>query len=151
MSKMLTLDFEEEIEYSMIGIASNLKDYRLSFYLNRLPNFQFKRVESFVFKKKDQIFDYSLYVFLDNTNLRNFYLIANKSKSVNLIKDYKHFDYVLIMDGEINDDFLKEVSSQIKQADGIIITSILNDSVFDKVKGLRTAFEIHLDKVLTSI
>ncbi len=146
---MLTLDLEEEIDYSMVGIASSLKDYRLSFYLNKLNCFQFKRVDPFIFTHKSQGFNYSLYIYVDNTNLKNYYLIANKSNSVKLVKDYQHFDYLLIMEGEVEDELSSDLSKQIKQLPGVVLTSVLNTNSFLKIPNLRTAFEIHLDSVLT--
>ncbi len=148
MSKKLLLDFEEEIEYSIIGISSQLKDYRLIFYLNKLAGFDFKRVESFVFTLKGEEFIYSLYVYLDYDNMRNFYLISNQTNSVKLIKEFKHFDYLLIMDGEIEEKFLKELSKRIKSISGVLLSSILNADAFNKIPNLRTSFDFHLDDVL---
>jgi len=150
MSKMLMLDFEEEINYSIIGITTNLKDYRLSFYLNKLSNFQFRRVDPFLFKHNGQPFMYSMYIFLDNTNLRNYYLVANKANAVKLVKKYQHFDYLLVMDGEINDDFLKDLAKRIKTCNSVSLTSVIDIYEFEKIKNLRTTFDIHLDTVLTN-
>lgn len=146
---MLTLDLEEEIDYSIVGITSSLKDYRLTFYLNKLRCFQFKRVESFVYTHKDISFSYSLYIFIDKVNLRNYYLIANKSNSVKLVKEYKHFDYLLIMEGEVEDELCSDLSKQIKQLSGVVITSELDTNSFLKTPNLRTNFEMHMDSVLT--
>jgi len=151
MSKTLMLDFEEEIEYSVIGISTNLKDYRLTFYLNRLSSLQFKRVTPFVFKHKEQEFSFSLYIYLDHNNLRNYYLISNKSNAVKLVKKYQHFDYLLLMDGEIEEDFLMDLSKQIKTCDNVNLTSVIDITDFEKIKNLRTAFDMHLDSVLTNI
>jgi len=151
MSKTLMLDFEEEIEYSVIGISTNLKDYRLTFYLNRLSSLQFKRVNPFVFKHKEQVFSYSLYIYLDYNNLRNYYLISNKSNAVKLVKKYQHFDYLLLMDGDIDKDFLIDLSKQIKTCDNVNLTSVIDIADFEKIKNLRTAFDMHLDAVLTNL
>ena len=150
MSKMLMLDFEDEINYSIIGITTSLKDYRLTFYLNKLPNFQFKRVDSFEFSHQGTPFTYSIYIYLDHTNLRNYYLVANKSNAVKLVKKYQHFDYLLVMDGEIDDDFLKDLAKQIKNCENVSLTAVIDINEFEKIKNLRTSFDLHLDKVLTN-
>ncbi len=149
MSKTLTLDFEEEIDYSMVGITSSLKDYRLTFYLNKLRCFQFKRVDPFIFTHKGTDFSYSMYIYVDSTNLRNYYLIANKSNSVKLVKAYQHFDYLLIMEGEVEDELCADISKQIKQLSGVVITSELDTNLFFKIPNLLTKLEMHLDKILT--
>ena len=151
MSKKLLLDFEEEISYSFIGISSNLKDYRLNFYLNKLSGFDFKRTDSFLFNFNKQQFQYSLYLYLDHPNMRNYYLISNKVNAVRLVKDFIVFDYILIMDGEIEEDYVKELASRIKTLPGVMLTSVLDDEIFDKIPNLRNEFDLHLDSVLKQL
>ena len=148
MTKKLLLDFEEEISYTIIGISSGLKDYRLMFFLNKLDSFDFKRVDPFHFKIKEQSFLYSLYVYIDKINLRNFYLISNKANSVKLIKEFKHFDYVLIMDGEIDEDYAMDLAKKIKSINGVLMASNVDEDHLNKVPNLRTEFDLHLDNVL---
>jgi len=151
MSKTLTLDFEDEIHYSIIGITTNLKDYRLTFYLNKLPNLQFKRIEPFVFSHQNKTFTYSIYIYIDNANLRNYYLVANKANSVKLVKKYQHFDYLLLMDGEIDDEFLTSLAKQIKTCENVSLTAVIDIIEFDKIKNLRSSFDLHLDQALTNL
>jgi hypothetical protein len=151
MSKKLLLDFEEEISYSFIGISSNLKDYRLNFYLNKLSGFDFKRTDSFLFNFNKQQFQYSLYLYLDHANMRNYYLISNKVNSVRLVKDFIVFDYILIMDGEIEEDYVKELATRIKTLPGVMLTSVLDSEIFDKIPNLRNEFDLHLDSVLKQL
>jgi len=151
MSKKLLLDFEEEISYSYIGISSHLKDYRLNFYFNKLSGFDFKRTDSFLFNFNKQQFQYSLYLYLDHTNMRNYYLISNKVNAVRLVKDFIVFDYILIMDGEIEEDYVKRLATRIKTLPGVMLTSVLDDEIFDKIPNLRNEFDLHLDSVLKQL
>lgn len=151
MSKKLLLDFEEEINYSYIGISSGLKDYRLNFFLNKLSGFDFKRVDSFIFSRKEQQFNYSLYLYIDNSNLRNYYLVSNKANAVRLVKDFMVFDYILIMDGEIDEDYVQDLAKRIKSVPGVMMTSVLDSEKFDKIPNLRNEFDLHLDKILKII
>lgn len=148
MAKKLLLDFEEQINYSIIGISSALKDYRLMFFLNKLSGFDFKRVDPFVFKIKDQEFLYSLYIYLDHQNLRNYYLISNKANAVKLVKDFQHFDYILIMDGEVEDDYIVELSKKIKSVSGVMMSTIMDEEYLNKIPNLRLEFDLHLDRAL---
>ncbi|MCK5846378.1 MAG: IPExxxVDY family protein [Bacteroidales bacterium] len=151
MSKALILDIEEEINYSVIGITSNLKDYRLTFYINKLPNIQFKRVEPFVFHHKNIAFTYSLYVYVDNKNLRNYYLISNKDRSVKLVPKFQHFDYLLIMDGEIDEDYINDLTKELKASNYITLTSVVDFNEIEKIKNLRASFDYHLDTILSNL
>jgi len=148
MAKKLLLDFEEQINYSIIGISSALKDYRLIFFLNKLSGFDFKRVDPFVFKIKDQEFLYSLYIYLDHQNLRNYYLISNKANAVKLVKDFQHFDYILIMDGEVEYDYIVELSKRIKSVSGVMMSTVMDEEHLNKIPNLRLEFDLHLDRAL---
>ncbi len=148
MSKKLILDFEEEQQYSMIGISSGLKDYRLMFYLNKLAGFNFSRAMPFVFTVKETVLQFSLYVYIDIQNMRNYYLISNKANAVKLIKEFKHFDYLLVMDGEMEDDFTANLAKQIKTVNGVMLASVADDIYLDKIPNLRMSFDMHIDKVL---
>ena len=151
MSKKLMLDFEDEISYSFIGISSSLKDYKLNFFMNKLSGFDFKRVDSFIFSFNNQKFNYSLYVYIDHDNMRNYYLISNKHNAVRLVKDFIVFDYMLIMDGEIDDDYVFDLAKRIKAVPGVMLSSVLDNEIFDKIPRLRTEFDSHLDNVLKVI
>ena len=145
------LDFEDEINYSFIGISSSLKDYKLNFFMNKLSGFDFKRVDSFIFSFNNQKFNYSLYIFIDHDNMRNYYLISNKHNAVRLVKDFIVFDYILIMDGEIEEDYVFELAKRIKTVPGVMLSSVLDNEIFDRIPNLRTEFDLHLDTVLKLI
>jgi hypothetical protein len=148
MAKKLFLDFEDQIIYSIIGISSALKDYRLMFYLNKLSGFEFKRAEPFIFNINGTDFLYSLYIYLDHKNMRNYYLISNKANAVKLVKDFQHFDYILIMDGEIEDKYVSDLSKRIKSVSGINMSIEVDEEHLNKIPNLRFNFDLHLDKVL---
>jgi hypothetical protein len=148
MPKKILLDFEEEENYSIVGITSTLKDYRLIFFLNKLAGINFKRVEPFVFSFKEKVFTFSVYLQVDDENMRNFYLLSNNNKSVKLIKELKHFDYLLVMDGEIEDDFLNNLSKRIKNVGGVMISSVVDGEIVNRIPNLRIEFDRHIDTIL---
>jgi hypothetical protein len=148
MPKKILLDFEEEENYSIVGITSTLKDYRLIFFLNKLAGINFKRVEPFVFSFKEKVFTFSVYLQVDDENMRNFYLLSNNNKSVKLIKELKHFDYLLVMDGEIEDDFLNNLSKRIKSVGGVMISSVVDGEIVNRIPNLRIEFDRHIDTIL---
>ncbi len=151
MSKKLFIDFEDEISYSFIGISSSLKDYKLNFFLNKLSGFDFKRVDSFKYTFNKQHFNYSLYIYIDPENMRNYYLISNKHNAVRLVKDFIIFDYILIMDGEFDDKYVYDLAKRIKNVSGVMLSSVLDSDIFEKIPNLRDKFDFHLDTVLKQI
>ncbi len=148
MAKKLSIDIEEETNYFVIGISSTLKDYRLMFFLNKIDDFDFKRAETFIFNKKDKKFSYSMYTYIDEFNLQNFYLLSNKVNSVKLVPDYKHFDYILILEGEFEDEYVGGLVKKINSVSGVMFASEVNYSSINKVPNLSLSFEMHLDNIL---
>lgn len=148
MGKKLTIEYEDETIYAVIGISSALKDYRLIFFLNKLGDFDFKRTENFIFRVKDCEFKYPLYTYIDDFNLQNFFLLSNKTNSVKLVPDFKHFDYILLLEGEFEDAYINELTKKIKSVSGVMLASKLNFNSINKVPNLSLSFEMHLDKIL---
>lgn len=147
MAKKLTIDYEDETSYYVIGITSTLKDYRLTFFLNKLGEFDFKRAETFVFKIKNQDFEYSMYTYVDDFNMQNYYLLSNKANSVKLVPEFKHFDYILILDGEFDDDFISRLVKKIKTIPQVMLASEVDYNSISKVPNLALSFEMHLEKI----
>lgn len=148
MAKKLLLDVEDETNYRFIGISSNVREYQMVFYLVRDLGLPFKNVEAFRFTKKGKEFVYSLYLYVDDENLINYYLISNKSNANRLNPEFKNIDFYMILDGEVDDDLADELSKKIKKLPNVIFTTVIDTEKFDKIQGLRYEFDLHLEKVL---
>jgi hypothetical protein len=151
MAKKLLLEYEDENPYFYIGISSSIKDYQMIFDLNKHLSLKFKHVDAFHFKTKKKEFVYSLYTFIDNANLINYYLISNKDKTNRLVPTFKHLDFFMIVEGEIDDAQIDELARNIKQLPRVLFSSQLEAENFEKIKGLRYEFDMHLEKVLSII
>jgi hypothetical protein len=111
--------------FKLIGIASHLRDYKLSWLLNKELNFKFAHSDDLAISSDQSIFHkFSTYKYEIEGGLC-FSLIANRSEMAVLIKDHKNLDYILKIDGEISDTILTELIEKIK-----------------KLKNILTAFEI---------
>jgi len=148
MTKKLLLEYEDENPYSYIGISSSILDYQMIFDLNKNLKLKFQHVDAFKFKKKGQEFVYSFYVYFDNENMVNYYLISNKNNANRLVSKFKHLDFFVIVEGEIVEDEVKELARNIKQLPRVLFASQLEGDNFDKIKNLRYEFDMHLEKVL---
>lgn len=151
MGKKLLLEYEDESPYFYLGISSSLQDYQLIFHLNRQLNLKFKHVEPFHFLKKDQDFVYSLYLYIDHENMVNYYLISNSANAARLVPHYKQLDFFIIMEGEIDENYVDEQAKRIRQLPEVLYTTQLESEGFDKIKNLRYEFDLHLEQVLKVI
>ena len=143
MSKVLTLDYENEHEYTLIGIHATLEDFRLAFYLNTVLNIQLKRQsEDLDFGKDNRSF--SLYNYDCDNTFSSWSLITNKcvfdansmTKNNSLFKeDYqtaifiqekKQIDYFLKIDSDFDTQQLNEITKKINTIKNVITSYNIN-------------------------
>ena len=151
MGKKLLLEYEDESPYYYLGISSNIRDYQMVFYLIKNLNLQFRHVEAFQYSKAKQDYIYSLYLYIDYENMVNYYLISNKSNATRLNPEFKHLDFFLILEGEVDSIYISELAKKIKQIPNVLFATALDESKFNKIQNLRYEFDLHLEKVLKTI
>ena len=138
MTKVLSLGYEYEHDYTLIGINSTLDDYRLAYLLNSELQVNLKReANDLDFTKKNCSF--TLYNYECNITFTSWSLFANKQifisqtkEETNLFKqasqisyfinEKKGIDYFLKIHGGIESDTLKILLDNIKKIKGIIAT-----------------------------
>jgi hypothetical protein len=81
----------------------------------------------------------------------NYYLISNKYNATRLNPEFKHLDFFLILEGEVDDIFISELAKKIKQIPNVLFATPLDGAKFDKIQNLRYEFDLHLEKVLKTI
>lgn len=135
MSKTLTLCYEHEHDYKLIGINSTIEDHRLAYLLNqnleihlkRQPNdLDFAEKEcSFTLYNYDCEATFSIWsllankhFFLSETNENN--LFGEESKVTYLINEKRNVDYFLKINGEFEDTEIRSFLEKIKNIKGII-------------------------------
>lgn len=151
MVKKLHLEYEDDNPYYFLGISTSISDYQLVFDLNKYLMMNFRRSDDFHFSSKGKDYNYSLYTYVDHDNMINYYLLANKNVNNRLISQFKHIDFFLIVEGEISEEEVKTLSRDIMKLSRVMLSSQLDADNFDKIKGLRYEFDLHLEKVLQNI
>lgn len=118
MAKKLkvTGDFTEG--YHMLAIASNLPDYRLSYFINEQWKIGLKKFADFTPDSGGEGF--SWYYFLDDDHEISYYLISNKSQGAILNKALKQFDYLLLLKGSFAVHFYRDMVLQLRQIPQIV-------------------------------
>lgn len=149
MAKKLVLDFEMEADFSLLGIVSPIKDYRLTFFLNRALHYHFKREEPFVFHGKTKSYKHSMYHYYDMENQVTIYLIANRSEENVLLPEYKQMDFILILDGEHLDDFPTKLLKKIKSIAHIRLLVTIDINRIKAYDDLAMQFEMCFNKFIT--
>ncbi|MGB1307757.1 MAG: IPExxxVDY family protein [Oceanihabitans sp.] len=128
MRKLILEDFEEDIDYALIGIHCAIEDYRLVYLLNQKLELHFKRkTEDLCYSNE---FKYPIFEWEDSKQLTVWNLIANKSekeimvstneislfmvpekqiKTKFLIPEFKKVNFIL----KISNDCFKTLEKQV--------------------------------------
>lgn len=94
------LSLETEVDFELIGICSHHSDYRLAWGLNQELKLQLAKSDELfaVTSKKGQVVsEHSYYLWYDEENQVEFYLIKNKNEGKFLIPEKSQVDYFLFL------------------------------------------------------
>lgn len=133
---MLTLCYEFEHDYKLIGINSTIEDHRLAYLLNKhLEIYLERETKDLDFSEKECAFP--LYNYECKATFSSWSLLANKhyflsdtvepinlfdqeSKVAYLINEKKDIDYFLKINGEFDEPEIKVILTKIKNIKDIV-------------------------------
>jgi hypothetical protein len=157
MAKKLILKLDNTSEYSIIGISSHLKDYRLSFNINRKLNFQLKKLNDLVIikGKNNETQKYSLYHYEqpdtqneqpDTQNI--FYLISNNNPNGKLIPSQKQTDYFLLIKDIINDQRKNKIVKTLKAIRNVLMVYEINPNTIKNIDSILSEVELQASDIM---
>jgi len=84
-------------EYLMIGISSSLRDYQLSFHINKHFQIDLKKRADIPFYNKNGLQGrFAFYHCFDEDLRLDYYLFANKSNNAYAVSAYPHFEFFIL-------------------------------------------------------
>ncbi len=117
--KTLCLDLEYDYDFELFGLVSSSREHKLAWALNK-----YLRIR--LVKQKDIYFDFLnkgrlvISNYLHCTEYSTFRLLRNKSADLSTLKkpflapDIKEYDYLLQINGEVNDNWRQNLNSTFK-------------------------------------
>lgn len=93
------ITYQPKVNYYIIAIASVLKDYRISFFINQELHLNLERNEDLVSedKSKESAKNFGKYYFMDEKSEFEYFLLQNKQQGNIYLKSLKNFDFLLIV------------------------------------------------------
>lgn len=127
MAKKLSVDLNLFEGVKVLGLVTNLKDYRLAFYINNELDLHLSKYSDFTFENKEG--SYSWYYFSKGGNYHSITLINNNHYHGKLIFEPK-VDFLLLIKNVFIETTVSETLSKLR-----------------KIKGITLALELLLQKV----
>ncbi|NTV84521.1 MAG: IPExxxVDY family protein [Bacteroidales bacterium] len=138
MAKKIKLTSGSSYDYTTIGIACHMKDYRFAFFVNEQLGFHFKRLEDLISGDEKESRGYSFYIFINPEDRRNYYLVSNYHEEGRLIPSEKGADFFLIVNDILPASRKKEMIVKIQKVPQAIAAYEIPAG---KVKNLELIFE----------
>ncbi len=151
MVKKLSLNIDYASEFSFIGISSHLKDYRLSYFINRYCKLELKRIEDFCERGIGEYeLNYAVYYYKCPDTLNNFCLISNQNAGIKLIPALKQFDYFLLIQNELHTNSKQELVKKLKSIPNLLAAYEIDFSKMKSINHLLVDLELQLIENLKS-
>lgn len=116
---VLTLDFEYDYEFQLIGLISDVKEYKLAWLVNRLMGINLKKAKDleFLFTGNKVLLISNFVVEEEHYTIR---LLKNKAYNSSgiakpyLLPEVKNYDYIIQIDGEYSKITLEDLKKAFK-------------------------------------
>ncbi len=116
------LSIDNDYEFSLIGIASHSKDYRLCWSLNTELKTSFSKQADLKVEliKIREISFFSFYEFEEEENFNSHYIIGNSGTSGLLLPEHKNLDYFWMIKGMFSKSDLRELLAKLSALESVI-------------------------------
>jgi len=132
--------------YTLVGLSTQLKDYRLSFLLNKLPGFRFSRIDDLmvIVPDEEEQIPFSIYTSQDEENFNNYTLLSNRSTDHFLVPSVRQADYLLIVEGPFKKQQKNELLNELRTVPNMLLAAEINTSSIKQFESLLSDLELHI-------
>lgn len=120
------LEIEDNYDFSLLGISSHVKDYRLCWELNNSLDISLEKSDPIILSEEDDFSGFATSTFYDDENQLVFVLVTNKNQGKCLIPEYSQIDYLLKVSGSQHEFVLKNKKQIIQNIESILKTIEIN-------------------------
>lgn len=149
MPKKLFLDVRtESVLYTLIGLSTQLRDYRLTFFLNKIPGFQFSRMDELAVSATgtEEPALYPVYSAVGEEGFNTFTLISNRSGENFLLPSLRQSDYLLIIEGPFKKQMKDDLLKSMRSIPGMLLAAEINLSAVKSFGTLMADLEMNARK-----
>lgn len=130
MNKNRTIALDEPFNGVLWGIVAQVKEYQLSWHLNKLLGFDLKRADDIevIQKKKNKTSLFSFFRYESELDKWEVYVLSNKHLGEFLVPEVKQVDFFLMIKGDISASQEEQLLTKIKELPIVQLTVKLDYS-----------------------
>ena len=120
-----TLKFELDLDFVLVAITAQLKDYMFCYKINKQLGTDFSKItdlEMFL-SSHEELFYFSRYFYSTADSETEFYILANKGTEGFLVPEMKKVDFFLVIRNSIDKDDLKRVISGLNKIPEVLVAA----------------------------
>lgn len=140
MAKRLSVDFNLFEGIKILGLVTNLKDYRLAFSLNNTLDLQLSKYTDFEFEEREG--QYSWFYYNKGGNYHSITLINNNHQNGKLLTEPK-VDYLLLIKNVFIETMIWEMLVKLRKINGLTLALELQLLKIKNADLLIEALEMH--------
>lgn len=118
-----TLKFEIDLDFVLVAITTQLKDYMFCFKINKQLDTNFSKITDLelIFNTDEDPFYFSRYFYLMPGTEAELYILANKGTEGFLVPEMKTVDFFLLVQNYIHEDDLKALIGGLNRIPEVLV------------------------------
>ncbi|MEJ7691408.1 MAG: IPExxxVDY family protein [Daejeonella sp.] len=120
-----TLKFELDLDFVLVAITAQLKDYVFCFKINKQLGTDFSKITDLemLFSNDEELFYFSRYFYLTPESETEYYIIANKGTEGFLVPEMRKVDFFLLIRNYIDKEDLRRVISGLNKIPEVLVAA----------------------------
>ncbi|MES3019122.1 MAG: IPExxxVDY family protein [Bacteroidota bacterium] len=120
-----TLKFELDLDFVLVAITAQLKDYMFCFKINKQLGTDFSKITDLemLFSNDEELFYFSRYFYLTPETETEYYIIANKGTEGFLVPEMKTVDFFLLIRNYIDKEDLKRIITGLNKIPEVLVAA----------------------------
>lgn len=141
MAKKIFLNTRPEPAlFTLIGISCHLKDFRLSFLLNRQLELDLVKMDDFR--------DFSFYFCRDDDRMNSYFLLGNRGQESILMPELKQTDYFLLLEGHVRKSQKEKLLDKIRSTQNVLTAFEVRFETIRNYSTMLSDLELHFMNIL---
>ncbi len=118
-----TLKFELDLDFKLLAVSSQLKDYVFCFKINKLLSINFCKINDLElpFNGGNENNYFSRYYYVPSDTETELYIVANKGSEGFLVPEMKKADFFILIRNYIDNEDFKLLISQLNKIPEILV------------------------------
>ena len=141
MAKKLSIRVDYFENYNLLGLATNMKDYTLTFFINNLLGLDLKKFDDLKLRPED-VKAYSWYCHWRKSEPVSYYLIGNRHEKGNLVPANKNLDFFFLIKNGSGQQ-AKEIASKLRAIEKVTGVFLLEMGKIKDMNILLETIEMH--------